>query len=442
MPYPKQSLSSLSTKVILTLLPMLLGFLFMTPVQAKDNATQSAQAADEIYIVINPPTLNVNVGDTFVSTIQVQAGNLEVNGVSAYVDFDPSLLEVRSMTPVTNFSSIFQNNYDNTTGQINYAGGTISAPFPTGTFDLLQVEFEVIGQFTDTSIAFQTVNPRLTDVTARGIGANLTGSTDSTVTMQQGGSIVADFTCTPSSGVAPLSVTCSDASTGDITGWSWAFGAGTTSPDQNPPAHLYGTDGEFNITLTTTGSDGSDSKTAQIVVGACVPSPGSTTCINIVSAGELSVESQNVIFPNTSIAGFDVLAYAIDQRWVATDTTGFAAGWHVTLQAEDHFRGSEEPNNRVIPVGSSGNFGVSCSNDEITPLPGVPHAGNLPTCASGVQSIPNAALGESAISILSATVNDARGAYNFIPHFQLVVPGTTIIDLYSTNIYVDLIQGP
>lgn len=438
MPYLKQSLM---------LLALLLGFLVMAPVQAKDSAAQNIQAADEIYIVINPPTLNdVQVGDSFVSTIQVQAGNQEVNGVSAYIDFDPALLRINSITPVTAFPFTLQNSYDNNTGQFDYAVGSFTPPFTTGTFDLLQVEFEVIGEFTDTTIAFQSASPRRTNVTSPNIGSNLTGNTNSTITMQQGGgggggtSVVADFTCTPNSGAAPLSVTCSDASSGDVTGWLWDFGDGTTSTDQNPAAHLYGTDGEYDMTLTVTGSDGSDSKRAQIVVGACVPPPGSNTCIEIVSAGELSVEWQNITFPRTSIAGFDVVADAIEQTWVATDTTALGAGWYVTLQAEDHFRGSQDPTNRVIPVGSSGNFGVECFDNEISPVADVPYAGNPPTCASGIQSIPNDALGESPTRILSANVNDGRGAYNFIPHFQLVVPGTTIRDLYVTNIYIDIIH--
>lgn len=75
-----------------------------------------------------------------------------------------------------------------------------------------------------------------------------------------GGQIDADFTCTPVSGAAPLEVTCTDESTGNITGWSWDFGDGTTSTDQNPAAHTYNANGNYTVSLTVTGPDGSDTE--------------------------------------------------------------------------------------------------------------------------------------------------------------------------------------
>ncbi len=80
--------------------------------------------------------------------------------------------------------------------------------------------------------------------------------------------IDAKFTCTPVSGAAPLEVTCIDESTGNITGWSWNFGDGTTSTDQNPAAHTYSANGSYTVSLTVTGADGSDteSKTGYISV--------------------------------------------------------------------------------------------------------------------------------------------------------------------------------
>jgi len=52
-----------------------------------------------------------------------------------------------------------------------------------------------------------------------------------------------------------------------ITSWSWNFGDGTTSTQQNP-THTFGTSGYFNVTLTVTGqSSSSDSVTQQLYVG-------------------------------------------------------------------------------------------------------------------------------------------------------------------------------
>lgn len=69
----------------------------------------------------------------------------------------------------------------------------------------------------------------------------------------------ADFTCTPSSGQPPLEVSCTDESTGDIAGWSWDFGDGTSSTEQNP-THTYNLTGTLSVALTVTGSDGSDTE--------------------------------------------------------------------------------------------------------------------------------------------------------------------------------------
>ena len=77
-------------------------------------------------------------------------------------------------------------------------------------------------------------------------GQSVTGTTDNgSVLIGDGGNTpVTDFTCTPTSGEAPLVVNCTDNSTGDITNWSWNFGDGTTSTEQNP-SHTYNADGTW-----------------------------------------------------------------------------------------------------------------------------------------------------------------------------------------------------
>ena len=122
------------SNLALALLPMLLLLFSLTPAQA--------QTGNEVHIVVNPATSQVEVGQNFVTTIQVQAGSADINGISAYLDFDPSLLQVQSMTPVTSFPFQLQNTYDNNNGQLNYSVATFSLPYPTGFFDLLQVEFK------------------------------------------------------------------------------------------------------------------------------------------------------------------------------------------------------------------------------------------------------------------------------------------------------------
>ncbi|HIG85961.1 MAG TPA: PKD domain-containing protein, partial [Planctomycetes bacterium] len=49
---------------------------------------------------------------------------------------------------------------------------------------------------------------------------------------------VAGFSGTPTSGTSPLTVAFSDASTGVVSSYAWAFGDGGTSTLQNP-SHVY-----------------------------------------------------------------------------------------------------------------------------------------------------------------------------------------------------------
>jgi PKD repeat protein len=81
----------------------------------------------------------------------------------------------------------------------------------------------------------------------------------------------ADFVASPTSGTSPLNVQFNDASTSptQITAWSWTFGDGNTSADQNPN-HTYNSDGVYTVSLTITTASGSDvcTKDSLISVGS------------------------------------------------------------------------------------------------------------------------------------------------------------------------------
>jgi PKD repeat protein len=67
----------------------------------------------------------------------------------------------------------------------------------------------------------------------------------------------AGFTATPTSGETPLTVSFTDTSANDPTGWLWDFGDGATSEGQNP-THVYEAAGTYTVTLTATNGEGSD----------------------------------------------------------------------------------------------------------------------------------------------------------------------------------------
>jgi len=70
----------------------------------------------------------------------------------------------------------------------------------------------------------------------------------------------ADFTGTPRSGTAPLTVTFTDTSLYEPTYWTWDFGDSGTSTEQNP-AHTYASAGTYTVSLTATNAQGSNTST-------------------------------------------------------------------------------------------------------------------------------------------------------------------------------------
>ena len=112
----------------------------------------------------------------------------------------------------------------------------------------------------------------------------------------------AAFSGTPLSGPAPLSVDFTDASTGSPTTWSWDFGDGDTSTDQNP-THVFTSPGTYTVALTVTNDDGSDTETKVDYITALGPpvadfsgTPTSCTVALSVDFTDLSTNSPDTWF--------------------------------------------------------------------------------------------------------------------------------------------------
>jgi len=71
---------------------------------------------------------------------------------------------------------------------------------------------------------------------------------------------VADFSASPTSGEAPLAVVFTDLSSGDPTSWSWDFGDGAASTEQDP-SHEYQQAGTYTVSLTAANDGGSHTET-------------------------------------------------------------------------------------------------------------------------------------------------------------------------------------
>ncbi|MCG3156248.1 MAG: hypothetical protein DKINENOH_02871 [bacterium] len=72
----------------------------------------------------------------------------------------------------------------------------------------------------------------------------------------------AAFAATPVTGSVPLTVSFTDQSAGEPTAWSWRFGDGTTSTQQNP-THVFAAAGTYSVSLTATSACDSNTATKQ-----------------------------------------------------------------------------------------------------------------------------------------------------------------------------------
>ena len=83
---------------------------------------------------------------------------------------------------------------------------------------------------------------------------------------------VANFTASPTSGNAPLTVDFADTSTGNPTPTRvWNFGDGSPTSTSPTPSHTYSVTGVYTVTLTVTNTAGSDTKQSTIDVTDATP---------------------------------------------------------------------------------------------------------------------------------------------------------------------------
>ncbi|MCB9451774.1 MAG: PKD domain-containing protein [Anaerolineaceae bacterium] len=111
------------------------------------------------------------------------------------------------------------------------------------------------------------------------IGPGGQSETTTTITVTQPPNApVAAFSSDKSSGEVPLTVSFTNQSTGDISGYSWDFGDGGTSTDQNP-TYTYQTAGTYTVVLNVTGPGGTDS--ADATISATNPIPPSVAAFAV-----------------------------------------------------------------------------------------------------------------------------------------------------------------
>jgi len=125
---------------------------------------------------IEPSAMNVLQGEVFTINIKVEANGQPVDGVQAYINFDPNYLRVvdtggDETNQITNgelfdatWPDVLTNAANNSTGQIDYAAGKgIGGSSANTLFTLATIRFKAITQTDNaTAIVFNTSTPRAT----------------------------------------------------------------------------------------------------------------------------------------------------------------------------------------------------------------------------------------------------------------------------------------
>jgi len=129
---------------------------------------------------------------------------------------------------------------------------------------------------------------------------------------------VTDFTANRTTGAAPLAIAFTDTSLGTPTSWSWDFGDGNTSVEQNP-VKVYETCGRsYTVALNATNDYGSEveTKTDYITTSACPPPPEESGAPTTGAVSSLT--SRSVTF--NAAADYGTTGYF---KWGASSGTSY-----------------------------------------------------------------------------------------------------------------------
>jgi len=105
-----------------------------------------------------------------------------------------------------------------------------------------------------------------------------------------------NFSASPMTGTAPLSVAFSNTTTGSVTSWLWDFGDSTTSSVQSP-THIYNAAGNYTVVLTATGPGGTVSKTASTPISVGTPA---APVVSFNGSPTIGSAPLNVMFTNST----------------------------------------------------------------------------------------------------------------------------------------------
>lgn len=147
------------------------GDIIVTTLAAQETVTNS------VDLGIWPPVYIAEAGEVFALLVQAYAGEQGVDGVSLYLDFNPTYLQVVDATgnPTDQIEgqpllpNVLYNYADNALGQIEFhAGRELGGVPPSGTFPVALIRFRALAPTGGTPVTFSQTLPRKTEVAFEG----------------------------------------------------------------------------------------------------------------------------------------------------------------------------------------------------------------------------------------------------------------------------------
>jgi hypothetical protein len=115
--------------------------------------------------------------------VLIEADNQAIDGAQASLNFDPALVEVEDLSGGNRLPLELLNQFDNSSGTIDFAAGSL-VDFPSGAaIELLHIQFKALAASEAMTLAFQFDLPRQSDVTFGGTSL-LSTHNDGTIIIQ------------------------------------------------------------------------------------------------------------------------------------------------------------------------------------------------------------------------------------------------------------------
>ena len=132
---------------------------------ARARAADGARGGGVVVAVLAPAT--VRMERSFTVALQVEAGPQAVDAAAAYLNFDPTVLQVEEVTAGNRLGVELRRQVDGAAGTVDYAAATLE-DFPSGSFTLATVRFRALQPTVATPLTLHRLTPRQSDATFGG----------------------------------------------------------------------------------------------------------------------------------------------------------------------------------------------------------------------------------------------------------------------------------